>query len=152
MTPWTVATSLLSPWDFPGKNTWVGCHFLLQGIFPTPGLSPCLLHWQADCLPLSHQGSLFCRPTIKISTCAKLWLFSVLLNKNLNGLFLCWLCNFDFFLKCYGDFFYMLSLQYIFKSILMIVLILQCSSLNIVSYFSLFWDMLVSEKLTFQRD
>ena len=26
---------LLSPWDFPGKNTEVGCHFLLQGIFPT---------------------------------------------------------------------------------------------------------------------
>ena len=26
---------LLCPWDFPGKNTGVGCHFLLQGIFPT---------------------------------------------------------------------------------------------------------------------
>ena len=26
---------LLCPWDFPGKNTAVGCHFLLQGIFPT---------------------------------------------------------------------------------------------------------------------
>ena len=25
---------LLCPWDFPGKNTGVGCHFLLQGIFP----------------------------------------------------------------------------------------------------------------------
>ena len=30
-------TSLLCPWDFPGKNTGVGCHFLLQGIFPTQG-------------------------------------------------------------------------------------------------------------------
>ena len=30
-------TRLLCPWDFPGKNTGVGCHFLLQGIFPTPG-------------------------------------------------------------------------------------------------------------------
>ena len=28
---------LLCPWDFPGKSTGVGCHFLLQGIFPTQG-------------------------------------------------------------------------------------------------------------------
>ena len=35
----------------------VGCHFLLQGIFPTQGLNPHLLHWQVDSLPLSHQGS-----------------------------------------------------------------------------------------------
>ena len=34
----------LCPWDFPGKNTGVGCHFLLQGIFPTYGLNPGLLH------------------------------------------------------------------------------------------------------------
>ena len=27
------------PWDFPCKNTEVGCHFLLQGIFPTHNLS-----------------------------------------------------------------------------------------------------------------
>ena len=40
-------TRLLGPWDFPGENTGVGCHFLLQGICPTQGLSPhllCLLH------------------------------------------------------------------------------------------------------------
>ena len=30
-------------WDFPGKNTGVGCHFLLQGIFPTQGLNLSLL-------------------------------------------------------------------------------------------------------------
>ena len=30
--------------NFPGRNTGVGCHFLLQGIFPTPGLNPRLLH------------------------------------------------------------------------------------------------------------
>jgi len=35
---------------FPGKNTGVDCHFLLQGTFPTQGLNPCLLHWQADSL------------------------------------------------------------------------------------------------------
>ena len=28
-----------------------------RGIFPDPGSNPCLLHWQADSLPLSHQGS-----------------------------------------------------------------------------------------------
>ena len=44
-------------WDFPGKNTGVGCHFLLQGIFLTQGSNPRLLHWQADPLPLSHLGS-----------------------------------------------------------------------------------------------
>ena len=48
---------LLCPWDFPGKNTRMGCHFLLQGIFLTPGLNPRLLHWQADSLPVSHLGS-----------------------------------------------------------------------------------------------
>ena len=41
---WSVATRLLCPWDFPGKNTGVGCHFLLQGIFPTQGSNPGLLH------------------------------------------------------------------------------------------------------------
>ena len=43
-TPWTVAHQLLCPWDFPGKNTGVGCHFLLQGIFTTQGSNPRLLH------------------------------------------------------------------------------------------------------------
>ena len=32
--PWTLACHLLCPWDSPGKNTGVGSHFLLQGIFP----------------------------------------------------------------------------------------------------------------------
>ena len=35
--PWTIATRLLCPWDFMGKITGVGCHFLLQGIFLTQG-------------------------------------------------------------------------------------------------------------------
>ena len=30
----------LCPWNFPGKNTGVGCHFHFQGIFPTLGLNP----------------------------------------------------------------------------------------------------------------
>ena len=37
-------TKLLCPWDYPGKNTGVGCHALLQGIFLTQGLNPRLLH------------------------------------------------------------------------------------------------------------
>ena len=35
---------LLCPWDFTGKNTGVGCHFLLQGIFPAQESNPGLLH------------------------------------------------------------------------------------------------------------
>ena len=57
---------LLCPWDFPSTSTGVGYHFLLQGIFLTQGLNPCLLHLlhlQADCLPLSHLGS----PLLEIS-------------------------------------------------------------------------------------
>ena len=45
-TPWTIAR-FLCPWDLPGKNTEVGCHFFLQGILPTQGLNRCFLHWQA---------------------------------------------------------------------------------------------------------
>ena len=45
----------LCPWDSPGKNAGVGCHPLLQGIFPTRGSNLRLLHWQADSLPLNHQ-------------------------------------------------------------------------------------------------
>ena len=47
-----------SVWDFPGKSTGVSCHFLLQGILLTQALNLHLLLWQADSLPLSHQGSL----------------------------------------------------------------------------------------------
>ena len=46
--------------DFPGKNTGMGCYFLLWGIFLTQGLNPHLLHWQVDSSPLNHRGS----PTI----------------------------------------------------------------------------------------
>ena len=49
--------SLLCPWDFPGKNAGVGCHFLFQEIFLTRGSNPPLLHWQAGSLRPSHQGA-----------------------------------------------------------------------------------------------
>ena len=43
--------------DSPGKNTGVSCHALLQGIFPTQGSNPGLLHCRQILSPLSHQGS-----------------------------------------------------------------------------------------------
>ena len=49
-----------SPWDFQARILGVGCHFLLQGIFPSQGLNPrllCLLYWQVDSPPLHHMGS-----------------------------------------------------------------------------------------------
>ena len=52
-------TGLLCPWDSLGKNTGVGCRFLLQGIFPTQGPNLhflCLLHWQPSFLPLVPPG------------------------------------------------------------------------------------------------
>ena len=52
---YTWPTRLLCPWDFPGKNTGVGCCFLLQGIFPTQGLNLPLLHLllgSRSCAPL----------------------------------------------------------------------------------------------------
>ena len=50
---------LLYPWDFSGKNTGVGCHFLLQGIFLTQGLNSGLLHCRQILYQLSLQGSPF---------------------------------------------------------------------------------------------
>ena len=44
---------------FSRQEYWRGCHFLLQGIFPTQGLNLCflcLLHWKAGSLPLAPPG------------------------------------------------------------------------------------------------
>ena len=71
-TSWTVARRLLCPWNFPGKNTGVGCHALLQGIFPTQGSNPHLfrrLHWQACSLPLVPPG----KPIELFRTCGFLF-------------------------------------------------------------------------------
>ena len=51
---------LLCPWDFPGKNTGMGCHFLLRRILSTQESNPhllCVLHWQTGYLTLSYLGS-----------------------------------------------------------------------------------------------
>ena len=59
-TPWAVAcTRLLCAWDFLGKSTGVGCHFLLQGIFLTQGSNPGLPHCGQTLYHPSHQGSPF---------------------------------------------------------------------------------------------
>ena len=60
MNPWTVAHQTpLCSWDSPGKNTGVGCHAFLHGIFPTQRSNPHLLHLlhqQAGSLPLAPSG------------------------------------------------------------------------------------------------
>ena len=55
-TPRTPAR-VLCPWNSPGKNTGVGCHALLQGIFLTQGLNRGLLHCRWILYLLSHQGN-----------------------------------------------------------------------------------------------
>ena len=50
-------TTLLHPWDFPGENTGVGCHFLVQRIFLTQRSNPGLPHCRQTLYRLSHQGS-----------------------------------------------------------------------------------------------
>ena len=47
----------LCPWNSPGKNTEVGCHFLHQGVFPIHGLNLSLLHCKETLYHLGQQGS-----------------------------------------------------------------------------------------------
>ena len=70
---------LLCPWDFLGKITGVGGHFLLQGIFPTQRLNLSLLHWQADSLPLMPTGKPLLQPYLLCAT----YLQQILLNQHL---------------------------------------------------------------------
>ena len=62
-------TRLLCPWDFPGKDTGVGCHFLLLVIFPTQGLNLGLLHCRQILYWLSYKGS----PYLQTSKCLHCW-------------------------------------------------------------------------------
>ena len=55
--------------EFSRQEFWSGCHFFLQGIFPTQGSNPRLLHWQVNSSALCHLGSpgilsLPCKPHI----------------------------------------------------------------------------------------
>ena len=66
--------SLPGSWNFPGKNTGQGCHFLLQGIFPTQGSNLGLLHCRQTLNCLSHQGSLV--EIVLLSSFCLLWSFT----------------------------------------------------------------------------
>ena len=55
VTPWTVARQTTPSMGFPAKNTGIGCHFLLQGIFLTQGSNLGLLHCRQTIYHLSHQ-------------------------------------------------------------------------------------------------
>ena len=61
------------PWDLLGKNTGVGCHFLLQGIFLTQGLKACLLHcrWVLYHWATWEAQVFFC--SFPLSFCIMLW-------------------------------------------------------------------------------
>ena len=50
-------TRLFCPWDSPGKNTGVGCHSLLQGLFLTHGSNLGLLNCRQILYCLNHQGN-----------------------------------------------------------------------------------------------
>ena len=56
-TPWTVVPRLLCPWDSPGKDTGVGCHALIQGVFLTQESNRGLLHCRRILYQLGYRGS-----------------------------------------------------------------------------------------------
>ena len=53
----TLCDPMDCPWNSPGQNTWLDSHSLLQGIFPTQGSNPGLLHCRWILYQLSHKGS-----------------------------------------------------------------------------------------------
>ena len=61
VTSYTVTHQASLSMGFPRQEYGSGFCFLLQGIFVTQGSNTHLLHWQADALPLNHQGSQFFR-------------------------------------------------------------------------------------------
>ena len=65
----TLCDPMVCPQDFPGKNTGVGCHSLLQGTFLSQASNPGLPHCRQTPYPLSHQGS----PTFVTSSTWKIY-------------------------------------------------------------------------------
>ena len=59
------------PWNSPGKNTGVGCHSQLQGIFPTQGSNPGLLHCRQILYCLRHKGNPWVRIPMRDSRSIK---------------------------------------------------------------------------------
>ena len=62
-----------SLWNFLGKNTGAGCHFLLHGIFPTQGSNTRFLHCRWILYHLSHQGSHDVQFSSVAQSCLTLW-------------------------------------------------------------------------------
>ena len=61
------------------QETGMGCHFHLQGIFPTQKSNPhllCFLHWQVNSLSPSHLGSLSCLKKVKVKSLSRVRLFA----------------------------------------------------------------------------
>ena len=56
VTPWTLARQAPLSIGLLRQEHWSGLPFPLPEILPTQGLNSCLLHWQVNSLPLSHQG------------------------------------------------------------------------------------------------
>ena len=56
-TPWTATCQVPLSMGFSRQEYWVGCHVLLQGIFPTQELNPGLLHCRQILYQLSYEGS-----------------------------------------------------------------------------------------------
>ena len=69
---------LFCPWGSPDKNIRMGCHTLLQGIFPTQGLNPGLPYCRQILYHLSHQGS------SRIGVCSLSLLQGIFLSQELN--------------------------------------------------------------------
>ena len=91
-TPRTVACQGPFSMDFPCKNTGVGCHFLLQGIFLTQGSNPCLLHllhwylyhwatWEAPDICIQVADALHCTTETNTTQHSKAILFQLTKKK-----------------------------------------------------------------------
>ena len=57
VTPWTVAHQIPLSMGFSSQEYWSGLSLPPSGDLPNQGPNPYLLHWQADSLPLNHQGN-----------------------------------------------------------------------------------------------
>ena len=68
-------------WDSPGKNTGVGCHSLLQGIFPIQGSKPGLPHCKQSLYYLSHHSIFLLNQTPLWSTVDALVTSGILTGK-----------------------------------------------------------------------
>ena len=71
----------LRPWNFPSKSAGVGCHFLLQGMFPTQRSNQCLPHCRQMLYHLNHQGSSIVDNLYIMTLSKSFWFFNPLSYK-----------------------------------------------------------------------